>query len=253
MRNGTPLDREIKRRYEPLCSVEGCGQKHEARGFCASHYRNLPEVRKANREWQREYLQRPKVRKARMEYRARPESKKAEREWRQRPEVKKAIRERKRDRAQRPEVKKAIRERVRTRDNDPTLPRCIVPNCDRASRCKGMCGVHDSRVRRGSSLDTPIRLTRKDGDTRIDRSGYVIRKLSRGKMSEHRYVIEQYIGRPLLKEETVHHINGIRDDNRLENLELWSKSHPAGQRIQDKLKHSKEIIALYDNPLFRDL
>ena len=64
-------------------------------------------------------------------------------------------------------------------------------------------------------------------------------------MLEHRYVMEQSIGRPLLPEETVHHINGVRDDNRLENLELFSSRHGPGQRVRDKIDFAVEMIALY--------
>lgn len=62
---------------------------------------------------------------------------------------------------------------------------------------------------------------------------------------EHRVVMEEMIGRPLLKHENVHHKNGDRSDNRRSNLELWSTKQPPGQRVSDKLQYAYEIIALY--------
>lgn len=66
-----------------------------------------------------------------------------------------------------------------------------------------------------------------------------------GQIMEHTFVMSEHIGRPLIKGETVHHKNGIRDDNRIENLELWSNSHPYGQRIEDKIQWCREFLATY--------
>ena len=57
--------------------------------------------------------------------------------------------------------------------------------------------------------------------------------------------MEDYLGRPLLPEENVHHINGVRHDNRIENLELWNTVQPSGQRVEDKLAWAWHIIELY--------
>lgn len=69
---------------------------------------------------------------------------------------------------------------------------------------------------------------------------------ARGHILEHVKVMSDILGRPLLPHENVHHINGFRDDNRPENLELWSHHQPRGQRIADKVAWAKELLAVYE-------
>jgi len=89
------------------------------------------------------------------------------------------------------------------------------------------------------------------GGRRVD-EGYVFIYMpdhpnakSNGYVREHTLIMSNYLGRPLEKGENIHHKNGVKDDNRLQNLELWSTSQPSGQRVVDKVAWAKEILEKY--------
>lgn len=127
---------------------------------------------------------------------------------------------------------------------------CKVEGCGLKADSLGLCNKHYLRQR--YHKDVAYEKPSAYGNKRKNRDGYVTVRLpdhqnanAAGFVFEHIVVMVAKIGRPLRKGETVHHMNGIRDDNRPENLELWVSHHPHGQRISDLVAWAKEIMALY--------
>jgi HNH endonuclease len=107
---------------------------------------------------------------------------------------------------------------------------CQIDGCNRTYSCKGLCTLHYNRLRVSGEIGPPGVKKRTNGTVWKDpRSGYLYQHAK----LHHRVVMEAIIGRRLEPFEQVHHRNGLRDDNRPENLELWVKWQPAGQRVDD--------------------
>ena len=132
---------------------------------------------------------------------------------------------------------------------------CSVPGCDRRARCRDLCGTHYERWRKHGDIapDRPVRhYTPGRQDRLVTTEGYVLfyrpdhpSAHVNGYIPEHRMVMEEYLGRMLLPSETVHHKNGVRDDNSLGNLELRGGAHGPGQTAEDLVEYAVEILQRY--------
>jgi hypothetical protein len=127
-------------------------------------------------------------------------------------------------------------------------PRCTIEGCENPRSSMGYCNTHLSRFRKSGDPGTAELLIAPKGSGYTNPQGYRLIRVGGEPVMEHRYVMEQILGRPLWADENVHHINGVRDDNRPENLELWSKSQPCGQRVSDKVAWAQELITRYLSP-----
>ncbi len=122
---------------------------------------------------------------------------------------------------------------------------CEVSECRRLAEGDGLCRMHYERRRRRGVLGGPNALRAARGAGSRTRHGYRVITVNGRQVLEHRYVMEQHLGRPLRKSETVHHRDGNRSRNTIDNLELWTGAQPSGQRAADLLAWAEEIVARY--------
>jgi hypothetical protein len=112
-------------------------------------------------------------------------------------------------------------------------PICSIEGCGKPTEARSWCAAHYGRWKKWGDPT----FYWKSAKGHLNANGYRIIAQDRNSVgiTEHRVVMERHLGRPLLHEEHVHHRNGIRHDNRIENLELWVGwgTQPEGQRVED--------------------
>jgi len=142
---------------------------------------------------------------------------------------------------------------------------CYAEGCRTQAKVKKLCASHYYRMRKYGHFDRPgcsvdecenpaakyrngvstgfcdDHLVAQEGSRSINGDGYALVKKDGRFQAEHRIVMEAHLGRELRKGENVHHRNGVRDDNRLENLELWFTAQPYGQRVTELLDYMFEV------------
>ena len=181
-----------------ICSVDGCSKVYFAKGLCRKHYRRFSSYGRLHKI---RYPRNEKIRKCKVEdcngiHYAKDFCQKHYDRLRNYGRL----------------------NRVQPYNTGPYV--CKVDNCNRDGYTKGFCETHYIRLRRYG------RLHKKPPNNHIwiNASGYKTIRYNGKSVHQHRQIMETHLGRPLTQKETVHHINGDKIDNRIENLSLMTIS-----------------------------
>lgn len=239
-RAGDPL--APVRRYEragPECSVDGCARKPKTRGMCGMHYQR----------WRDEGSPGPAAPTA---YR-----KECSVEGCGRKHKSLGYCEPHLYRVRRygdPRVDQPVQEKT------PRPDECEVEGCHDEVSARRMCGSHYAQAKAGRPLTIGgKRVYGPRGAGHVNKDGYRVIGVGGRSRFEHQIIAEEALGRPLLRGEEIHHLNGDRLGNWTDgpfvlnergnlasgNLEIWSTSQPKGQEVGPKVEWALDLLGLY--------